>query len=56
MFGVHAIGPKVRGFKPGRGDRLLCSTKTRSSTFLRGELKPKSPCRNILRHVKELYE
>jgi hypothetical protein len=38
MVSVLAIGPKVRGFKPGRGG---------------WGVKPEVPCRKILRYVKE---
>jgi hypothetical protein len=37
---------KVRGFKPGQGDKI------RSASF-GGEVKPEAPRRKILRHVKK---
>jgi hypothetical protein len=52
---VLDIGPKVRGFKPGRSDGFLRATKKNQlSTF--GEIKLDTQCRKILRHVKEFYE
>jgi hypothetical protein len=53
---VLATGPKVSVFKFGRGrwvfkgDLKVCGT----SSFGR-EVKPKDPCRKILRHVKITY-
>jgi hypothetical protein len=40
MVSVFAIGPKVRGFKPGRGDGLLRAIKIRSTPSFGGEVKP----------------
>jgi hypothetical protein len=53
---VVATGPKVRGFKPGRGDGFLRAIKIRSTPSFGGEVKLETPCRNILRHVKEPLE
>jgi hypothetical protein len=50
-----AIESKVRGFKPSRGDEFLSVIKIRSTPSFGGEVKPEVRCRNILRHVKELY-
>jgi hypothetical protein len=52
MLSVLATGPKVRGFKPGRGDGLLREMKFRSTASFGGEVQPKAPCRKISRHVK----
>jgi hypothetical protein len=49
---VLAIGPEVRGFKPGREKWTLRAIKI---TSFGEEVKPSTPCRNILRHVKDLY-
>jgi hypothetical protein len=40
MVSVIAIGPKVHGFKPGRGDVFYSATKIRSTPSFREELKP----------------
>jgi hypothetical protein len=53
---VLATGPKVRGLKPGRGDKFSRTIKIRITTSFGGEVKPSVPCRKILRHSKELYE
>jgi hypothetical protein len=45
MVTVLAIGPKVRGFKPGQ-DRWIFKDDGR-------ELKPSAPCRKILWHVQD---
>jgi hypothetical protein len=47
-----AIRPKVRGFKPGRGDGFLRAIKIRSFPCFGGRIKPEAPNRYILRHVK----
>jgi hypothetical protein len=52
---VLATGPKVRGFKPGRGQWIFKGDKIRSTTSFGGEVKPSLPCRKILRHVKDPY-
>jgi hypothetical protein len=52
MVSMLVIGLKVRGFKPGRGDRLLRAIKMGSKPSFTGEVKPEAPCRKILRHVK----
>jgi hypothetical protein len=44
---VLATGPKVRGFKPGRGDGFLRVIKIRSTTSFGGEVKPSVPCRRF---------
>jgi hypothetical protein len=48
MVTVLAIGPKVRGFKPDRGDGFLRAMKIRSTPYFGGEVKPASPCRKTL--------
>jgi hypothetical protein len=50
---VFANGPKVRGFKPGRGRWIWKVIKIRCTTSFGGEVKPSAPCRKILRHVKD---
>jgi hypothetical protein len=40
VVAVLAIGPKVRGFKRGRGLRILRAIKIRSTTSVRGDVKP----------------
>jgi hypothetical protein len=40
-----ALDPKVRGFKPGRGDGLLGAMKIRSTPSFGEEAKPEVPCR-----------
>jgi hypothetical protein len=52
MVSVLATGPKVRGFKAGRGDGCLRAIKIRSTSSLGGEIKPEALCRKVLRHVK----
>jgi hypothetical protein len=52
---VLAIGPKVRGFKPGLGNGFLRAIKTRSTSSVGGEIKPSDPCK-ILPNVKEIFE
>jgi hypothetical protein len=49
---VTAIRPKVRVFKPGRGDRILREIKIRRTPSFGGEVTPEVPCREILRRVK----
>jgi hypothetical protein len=49
---VVAIGPKGRGFKPGRGVGYLRAIEVLSTSPFGWEVKPEVPCRNILRHVK----
>jgi hypothetical protein len=50
MVSVFAIGPKVRGFKPGQGDGFLRAIQIRSTTSFRGEVTPEALCRKILLH------
>jgi hypothetical protein len=40
---VLAIGPKVRGLKPGRGRRTFKTIKVRSTTSFGREVKPSDP-------------
>jgi hypothetical protein len=49
---VLAIGPKVRGFKPGRKRWIFKGYKIRSAISFGGEVKPSTPFRKILWHVK----
>jgi hypothetical protein len=53
---ILAIGPNVRGLKPGRDDGFLGAIKIRSTTSFGGEVKPSTPFHKILRHVKERFE
>jgi hypothetical protein len=53
---VLTIGPKSRGFKPGRGDVFLTVTKMRSTPSFGGEVKPEVTCRTVLYNFKEVYE
>jgi hypothetical protein len=53
MSRVLAIRPKVRGFKPGRGDGYLRPINIRSTHSFGGEVKPEVPCCKILQHVKK---
>jgi hypothetical protein len=50
-----AVGPKVRGFTPGRIRWIFNNVKIRSTNSFWGEIKPSFPCRNTLRHVKDPY-
>jgi hypothetical protein len=52
IVSVLAIGPKVRRFKPSRGDGFLRAIKIRSTSSFTGEVNPEAPCRKILRLVK----
>jgi hypothetical protein len=45
MIIVLDIGPKVRGFKPGRVRSILRVIKIRGTTSFGGEIKPSNPCR-----------
>jgi hypothetical protein len=54
MVIVLALGPKVRGFKPGDSGGFLRVIKILSTTSLGGEVKPLARFRKILRHVKGL--
>jgi hypothetical protein len=45
VVSVLAVGPKVRGFKPTRGDGFLRAIEIRSTLFFEGEVKPSAPCR-----------
>jgi hypothetical protein len=56
MVSVLDIGPKVRGFKLGRGDGFLRAIKILSTPSFGGEVKPSAPCRNILRNVETHFE
>jgi hypothetical protein len=44
---VLATGPKVRGFKPGRGMMDFKRDKIRSTPSFGGEVKPSDPCRRF---------
>jgi hypothetical protein len=53
MVRVLAIVPKVRGFKPGRGDGLLNAIKNPQHAFLRWGSKVIPQCRTVLQRVKK---
>jgi hypothetical protein len=55
VVSVLAIEPKFRGFKPDRDGGFLRAIELRTLSFGE-EVKPSSPCRKILRHVKEPFE
>jgi hypothetical protein len=52
MISMFAIGPKVCGFKPNRGDGFLRVIKIRNAPSFRGEVQPEAPHLKILQHVK----
>jgi hypothetical protein len=56
MVSVLAIGPKVHGFKPGRGNRFLKAIKIHRLPSFREEVKSSVPYHRILQHAKEPYE
>jgi hypothetical protein len=43
MVNMSAIGPKVRGFKSGRGQWIFKSDKIRNTISFGGEVKPSAP-------------
>jgi hypothetical protein len=47
MVSVLAIGPKVHGFKPGRGNGFLTAIKIHSTPSFGGEVKMQAPCKNL---------
>jgi hypothetical protein len=49
---VLVIGPKIRGFKPGRGRRIFNGYKDRSPISFTGKVKPSVSCRNIYSMLK----
>jgi hypothetical protein len=52
MVSVFTIGPKVRGFKPGRGEGFLRAIKKPHHLFLGRRSKAGGPKSKILRYVK----
>jgi hypothetical protein len=48
-------GPKVRDFKPGRGQWILMAVQIYLTAAFGEEVKASVPCRKILRHVKKPY-
>jgi hypothetical protein len=52
MVNVLAVGPKVRGCRPGRGRWILRAIKIRSTTSFGEVIKPSVPYRKILWQVK----
>jgi hypothetical protein len=47
VVSVLATGPKIRGFKPGRGRWIFKCDKIRSTPSFGGEVKPSVPCRRF---------
>jgi hypothetical protein len=47
VVSVPAIGPEVRGLKPGRGDGFLRAITIRCTPSFGEEVKPSAPCREI---------
>jgi hypothetical protein len=56
MVIVLAIGPKVRGFKPGLGQWIFKGEKIRSTTSFEGEVKLSAPCCKILWQIEDFLE
>jgi hypothetical protein len=52
MVSVLAIGTKVRGFNPGRGDGFLKAIKILSTPSFGGKINWSTLCLKILRYVK----
>jgi len=52
---VLAIGPKIRGFNPGRGRLIVRATEVRNTTYFGGEVKSSVPRLKILQHFKNPY-
>jgi hypothetical protein len=52
---VLAIGPKIRGFKPGPGRWTFKGDKIRCTSSFGGDVKPSAPRPKFLEHVKEPY-
>jgi hypothetical protein len=53
---VLAIGPKVRGFKPGRGQWFSRAIKVRTTSLFWGVIKPSAPCRKFYDILKNTAE
>jgi hypothetical protein len=47
-----SLHPRFAGSKPAEDDEFLMAIKIRITTSFGGEVKPSTPCRKILRHVK----
>jgi hypothetical protein len=56
MVSVLATGPKLRGFKPGRGDEFLRAIKISSTPSFGVEVKPKVLCRITLKYERRYFE
>jgi hypothetical protein len=56
VVSVLATGPRGCEFEPGQGDGFLRAIEVRSTPSFVREVKPKDPCRKILRHVKNACE
>jgi hypothetical protein len=56
LVNVLAIGPKIHGFKSGRGRWILRALKFSSMTSFGWEVKPSVPYCKTLQYVKESYE
>jgi hypothetical protein len=48
MVSILVIRPRVRGFKPSRGDRILGGIEIHSLPLFGGEVKLEASCRKIL--------
>jgi hypothetical protein len=53
MGKVSDLGPKIRGFKPGREGGFLRSIEIRRTPSFVEEVKPENSCHKALRHVKK---
>jgi hypothetical protein len=47
------LGPRFSGSNPAEDDGFLRAIKFQSILSFGGEVKPETPCRKILRHVKD---
>jgi hypothetical protein len=57
MINLLAMGPRVRGFKPGRGDGFLRLIKIRGIPSFGAEVKLEdAPCHLILRNVNSHWQ
>jgi hypothetical protein len=56
MVSVLSLDPRFAGSNPAVGDGILGAITICSTPSFGGEVKPSAPCREILRHVKELFE
>jgi hypothetical protein len=52
VISVLVTGPKVRGFKLGRGRWSFMGNKNPHHASFGGEVKPEAPCRKIFPHLR----